>query len=105
MSTSTVSMSTNQSKGFQSKHTVPLHHEYDSWDYLKVGKDVDFELDAAGDGDKFKGFFRRQGDPTAILRETENKRLEDRLVNHDRKRNVYLSDTLNVSTRNRLGGE
>lgn len=91
-------MSTNQNKGFQSKHTIPLHHEYAKWDYLKVGKDVDFELDAAGDGDKFKGFFRRQGDPTIILRETENKRLEDRLVNHDRKRNVYLSDTLNVST-------
>ena len=59
---------------------------------------MDFELDAAGDGDKFKGFFRRQGDPTAVLREAENKRLEDRLINHDIKRNVNIFDTLNVST-------
>jgi hypothetical protein len=84
-------------KLYQSKRLVPLHHEYERWNYLKAAKDLDDAPDPAGDGDKFSvGFRRRQGDPSASLRAAATLRLETRLADHDAVRNVHLKDTINV---------
>lgn len=90
----------SEDKWFQTKRSIHVKNEYEKWNYLKTGLQPGqgFEVDGAGDCDRFKhgsGFTRRIGEPCADSRNALNNHFETRRATHDAKRHDHLHQTIN----------